>query len=93
MPTITFLVNGQTQAVQSDAGKTILQIALDHNVPIEHACGGNGFCTTCICKVKEGAANLEAHTEREEGMGVSGDDRLGCQAVVKGDVTIEVTGA
>ncbi|MDD4319877.1 MAG: 2Fe-2S iron-sulfur cluster-binding protein [Candidatus Peribacteraceae bacterium] len=92
MPTITFIVNGEKKAVQADAGKTLLQIALDAGVPMEHACGGNGFCTTCLCKVKEGAQNLTPPTDREEGMGVAGEDRLGCQAVANGDMTVEITG-
>lgn len=91
MPTVTFLINGQKTSVESPAGQTLLQIALDHNLPMEHACGGNGFCTTCLCKVKGGTANLNPRTDREEGMGITeGEDRLGCQATVQGDVTVEV---
>lgn len=93
MPSVTFIIKGQPQVVTADAGKTILQIALDANIPMEHACGGNGFCNTCACKVKAGAENLEPKTDREEGMGIAEGERLGCQAVVKGDVTVEIAGA
>jgi ferredoxin len=92
MPKVTYIFNGQKTVVETEAGKTLLQIALDHNIPMEHACGGNGFCTTCMCKVKEGMQNLSPRNDREENMGVMEDpDRLSCQAQVEGDVTVEVT--
>lgn len=92
MPTVTFVqANGQMTKVETDAGQTILQIALDHGIPMEHACGGNGFCTTCMCKVKEGMGSLSPRNDREENMGIQNDpDRLSCQALVEGDVTVEV---
>lgn len=91
MPKVTFHYNGQVTEVEAEAGKTILQIALDNGVPVEHACGGNGFCTTCMCKVKSGMENLSDRNDKEENMGISDDpDRLGCQAEVNGDVEIEV---
>ena len=74
-------------------GETLLKIALDHDIPIEHACGGNGFCTTCLCKVKKGMEHLSPHNDREENMGFSeGEERLSCQAKAQGtgDVTVEV---
>ncbi len=92
MPKVTYILNGQTKVIETEPGKSILQIALDHDIPVEHACGGNGFCTTCLCKVKEGMQNLSPRNDREENMGVTEDpDRLSCQSVVNGDVTIEVT--
>jgi len=91
MPKVTFHHSGQIQIVEAEPGKSILQIALDAGIPMEHACGGNGFCTTCMCKVKEGMENLSPRNEREENMGVMEDpDRLSCQSEVKGDVTVEV---
>lgn len=91
MPKVKFIVNGQTTEVETEAGKTILQIALDNGVPVEHACGGNGFCTTCMCKVHSGMENLSPRNDKEENMGITEDsERLGCQAEVNGDVEIEV---
>ncbi len=92
MPKVTYILNGQAKVIETEAGKSLLQIALDHDIPVEHACGGNGFCTTCLCKVKEGMQNLSPRNDREENMGVTEDpDRLSCQSVVNGDVTVEVT--
>ena len=93
MPTVTFhLSNGQTKTVDAPGGQTVLQIALDAGIPIEHACGGNGFCTTCMCTVKRGMENLTPRNDREENMGITNDPyRLSCQSRVKGDIEIEVT--
>ncbi len=90
MSTVTFILGDQRKTVSADDGKTILQIALDAGVPIEHACGGNGFCTTCLCRAQEGAEHLSPKNDRETMMGLEGEDRLGCQAQVHGDVTVEV---
>ena len=91
MPKVTFVINGQKTEVEDTAGKNVLQIALDNGVPIEHACGGNGFCTTCLCKVKAGGENLGERNDKEENMGITDEDeRLGCQAVVNGDTELEL---
>jgi ferredoxin len=92
MPKVTFIQqNGQITEVQAPEGDVILKIALDNGIAMEHACGGNGFCTTCMCKVKEGMENLSPRNDREENMGIVNDpDRLSCQSEVKGDVIIEV---
>jgi ferredoxin len=92
MPTVTFIYGDQIKKVQGDTGESLLKIGLDADIPIENACGGNGFCTTCLCQVKEGMASLSDRTEREENMGVMNDpDRLTCQATVQGDVTVELS--
>ncbi|MDB4979125.1 MAG: ferredoxin, 2Fe-2S [Candidatus Peribacteria bacterium] len=92
MPTVTFISSdGKRTEVEAESGQTLLQIALDHNVDMEHACGGNGFCTTCMCKVKSGMENLSERNDREENMGVVDDpDRLSCQSQVLGNVEVEV---
>lgn len=92
MPKVTFMQDGgQITEVEAAEGGTILQIALDHNIPMEHACGGNGFCTTCMCQVEKGMENLSPRNDREENMGVVDDpNRLSCQSQVKGDVTVKV---
>jgi ferredoxin len=92
MSEVTFVQsNGQVTKVQANNGDTLLKVALDNGIPVEHACGGNGFCTTCMCNVKDGMANLSPRNDREENMGVTDDPkRLSCQAQVQGDVTVEV---
>jgi len=91
VPKVTFHYDGETKTVEAEKGQKILQIALDNGVSIEHACGGNGFCTTCLCNVKKGMENLSDRNDREENMGIMDDpERLSCQAEAEGDVEIEV---
>lgn len=92
MPDITFVFpDGQMKKVTTEGGKSILQIALDSDIPMEHACGGNGFCTTCMCDIEQGMGSLSPRNEREENMGVMEDPkRLGCQSVVEGESEVKV---
>jgi len=74
---------------------SFLDIALNNHIDLEHACGGNCACTTCHVIVKEGEENLSEMQEDEEDRlyladGLTLHSRLGCQAVVKGDVTVEI---
>ncbi len=74
---------------------SLLDIALANDVEIEHTCGGVGACSTCHVIVRAGEANLsEADDEEfdrvEMAPGNTIHSRLACQAVVGGDVTVEV---
>jgi len=91
MPKVKFLPANVVFDVK--AGESILDIALNHGVPIQHACGGFCACTTCHCEVMEGQSNLEAPDSDElERLEVLDDrrpnSRLSCQSKVKGDVTV-----
>ena len=39
--------DGQTYAIEAEVGKTVLDAALDNEVDIEAACGGELACSTC----------------------------------------------
>lgn len=75
-----------------DFSKTFLQHVQQSGLDWMHACGGKGRCTTCKVIVVQGAENLEPKTAAEiryENLGLLADnERLTCQAKVKGDVTI-----
>jgi 2Fe-2S ferredoxin len=102
VPKVTFLPENQTVEFESgklpyhDHGKpeSILDIAMNFGIHLEHACGGSCACTTCHVIVQEGENNLSP-TEDDEldrldmAAGLTLRSRLGCQAVVKGDVTVE----
>lgn len=91
MAKVTFHFDGQKQTVEGKKGESLLKIALDNMLPMEHACGGNGFCTTCMCEVKAGGDLLNERNDREENMGITNDPyRLGCQARVDGEGEIEI---
>jgi ferredoxin, 2Fe-2S len=96
MPKVTF-TNGthSNQVCEAKAGDSILDVALANDVPLMHACGGFCACTTCCVIVKAGEAGLaEAEDEELDRLESTGQGkpahRLGCQAKVHGDVTVEI---
>ena len=105
MPRVTFLP--QNLGVEFDPARlpyqrhgkpgSILDVALNFDVPLEHACGGHCACTTCHVIVREGEENLTPMEDDEadrigQASGVTLHSRLGCQAVVTGDVVVEIPG-
>ena len=80
-----------------DHGKpqSLLDIALNNKIFLDHACGGNCACTTCHVVVKSGVENLSEPDDDElDRVELAADfqlnSRLGCQAIVKGDVVVEI---
>ena len=93
MPKVTFLP--MNQVCEAKEGESILDVAINFDIPIQHACGGFCACTTCHVVVRSGASALSAmdddETERVERATASQpDSRLGCQAKVHGDVVVEI---
>ena len=94
MPKITFLPLNQT--VEGNPGDSILEVALIHDIPLQHACGGFCACTTCHIDVKEGHDSLtpveEEENERMDALDTPTPvSRLGCQARLGNrDVTVEI---
>lgn len=103
MPKVTFLPENVT--VDYDPATTpysehglkgsLLDIALNNGLHLEHACGGSCACTTCHIIVRAGQNNLSEMDDDEADRvemapGLTLHSRLGCQAVVKGDVTVEI---
>lgn len=91
MPKITFKNTGETFEVP--AGTSVLECAIDHNIPLNHDCGGNCACTTCHLFVEDGAQNLESMSEDERGLLEANDkldekSRLGCQARIKSGAVV-----
>ena len=100
---VTFLPEGKTVEFEhgklpyKDHGKeqSILDVALNNDIRLDHACGGNCACTTCHVWVKEGAENLsEMEDDEADRLDTAWDltphSRLGCQAVIRGDVVCEL---
>jgi 2Fe-2S ferredoxin len=93
MPKVKFLPSGVE--VEVKAGESLLDIALSHDISIQHACGGFCACTTCHCEVTEGESNLDpADSDEVERLDVLDErlttSRLACQAKVRGDVVVRV---
>jgi 2Fe-2S ferredoxin len=104
VPKVTFLPANITVDVDPDKmsyaehGKpmSLLDIALNNGIHLEHACGGNCACTTCHVVVKQNMdGNLSPMEDDEadkldEAPGLTLHSRLGCQCVVEGDVVVEI---
>ncbi len=76
---------GRDGEIEARLGQSILDVALEHGVHLDHACGGVCACSTCHVKVLAGADALSDSTEDEEDQldearDVGLDSRLGCQA-------------
>ena len=74
---------------------SILDIATEADVEIEHSCGGVCACSTCHVKVRQGLQSCSKATEDEEDMldtarDVDTDSRLGCQCVPNGSQDLVV---
>src|SRR5512144_2214287 len=100
---VTFLPEGKTDQDEhgklpyKDHGKeeSLLDVALNNGIRLDHACGGNCACTTCHIWVKEGAELLsEMEDDEADKLDMAADlqlnSRLGCQAQVlkPGKVTV-----
>jgi 2Fe-2S ferredoxin len=105
MPKVTFIVDGEARILDVDLASmtyghhgrpgSLLDIARNFDVPLEHACGGSCACTTCHVIVREGAQHLsEMQDDEVDRLDTAWDltprSRLGCQAVVTGDVVCEI---
>jgi 2Fe-2S ferredoxin len=76
-------------------GEHLLEVAVEHGVNIEHACGAVCACSTCHVYIESGMDDLsepsEAEEDRvEEAPGLQRNSRLSCQCVVRGDGPIVV---
>lgn len=103
MPKVTFLnldktvefEHGKLPYAEHGKPESILDVALNFGIQLEHACGGNCACTTCHVIVKQGENSLSEMDDDEQdrvdmAAGVTVHSRLGCQAVVQGDIAIEI---
>lgn len=100
MPQVIFLPHEKFcpdgLVVEVEPGTNILELAHEHHIEMESACGGVCACTTCHCIVREGFDSLEEADELEEDMldkawGLERQSRLACQVFVgEEDLTIEI---
>ena len=105
MPKVTFIVDGEERILEVDLASlpyshhglrgSLLDVAKNLDIPLEHACGGSGACTTCHVIVREGEGHLSDMQDEEAdrldtAWDVTPHSRLGCQAVVRGDIVCEI---
>jgi 2Fe-2S ferredoxin len=105
MPKVTFILrDGTEKTIEFEHGRlpyqehglpeSFLDVAMNHGIPLEHACGGSCACTTCHLFIREGEHNLSEPEDSEldrldTAWDLRTNSRLGCQAVIKGDVVAE----
>ena len=104
MPKVTFIKDGKETTMEFEHGKmpylehglpeSFLDVAMNFGIPLEHACGGSCACTTCHLYVRSGEENLTLPEDNEldrldTAWDLRPESRLGCQAVIKGDVVVE----
>ncbi len=102
---ITFLPANQTfefeqgELPYQEHGKpqSILDVAINKDFFLDHACGGNCACTTCHVVVHKGEELLsEMDDEEADRLDMAADltlhSRLGCQAVIEkpGEIVVEI---
>ena len=100
MTNIIFLPNDELcpegLVAEAKVGQTILDVALENDIDIEHACEKSCACTTCHIIVREGFDSLEESDELEDDMldkawGLEPESRLSCQSVVADeDLVVEI---
>lgn len=95
------------ETVEVDPGKlpygrdgragSILDIALAHDIELDHSCGGVCACSTCHVIVRQGLASCNEASDDEldqldNAPGLTATSRLGCQCVPNGteDVVVEI---
>lgn len=87
---VTFTPLGTTAEAKND--ETILDVARRAAVPLGNSCGGIGVCSRCKVRVVAGAENLTPATSVEArfaaARGFAEDERMACQAVVRGDCVV-----
>ena len=102
---LTFLPENKTFEFEhgklpyQDHGKpeSILDVAMNFGLHLEHACGGNCACTTCHVVVKKGRECLsEMEDDEADRLDMAADlqlnSRLGCQTVIEkaGEIVVEI---
>jgi len=81
--------------VMAAKGEHLLEVAVEHGVNIEHACGAVCACSTCHVYIEEGMDDVSESTEAEEDRveeapGLQLNSRLSCQCIIEGDGPIVV---
>jgi 2Fe-2S ferredoxin len=102
---VTFIIAGEPRTVECDPTAlpyqhhglrgSLLDVALNFDIPLEHVCGGNCACTTCHVIVRSGMEHLSTMEDNEadrldQAWDLRPESRLACQAIVKGEVVCEV---
>lgn len=80
------------KTIWSHKRQSILSLLLKHKIPVDHSCGGNATCGTCVIQICEGELNSknELETEFSEERGLNPSERLSCQSYPLSDIVIKL---
>ena len=81
--------------LKAAVGETVLEVALDHGINIEHACGGVCACSTCHVYLESGEEAVSEPEDEEldrveEAPGLQINSRLSCQCKIERETPIVV---
>ncbi|UOF00474.1 2Fe-2S iron-sulfur cluster-binding protein [Bdellovibrio reynosensis] len=78
----------------SQKDQSVLDVALRLKIPLNHTCGGNGTCGTCLVHIVNGIESLEPRTEIESEMAEDrkfpDHERLACQLKPHDHLVVEI---
>jgi 2Fe-2S ferredoxin len=90
---VTFTPLGRAAEAKPD--ETLLDVARRAAVPLGNSCGAVGICARCKVRVIAGGENLSPPTSIEvrfgTARGFAADERMACQAVVRGECEVTTT--
>ena len=96
--TITFkLSDGQpVQTHVAAPGESVLDVALNNGIQLQHNCGGVCGCSTCHVYINAGGDDLPEISDKEEDFIDRAENprinsRLACQCVVEANMQLVVT--
>ena len=96
--TITFQFNdGQpAQTHVAASGESVLDVALNNGIQLQHNCGGVCGCSTCHIYINAGGNDLPEISDKEEDFIDRAENprinsRLACQCLVEVDMQLVVT--
>jgi Na+-transporting NADH:ubiquinone oxidoreductase subunit F len=89
---VKIVINGdEGNAIETEAGSTLLSTLSSNKLLLPSACGGGGTCALCKCQILEGGGDVleteKGHLSRAE---QKDHVRLACQVKVKNDMKIKV---
>lgn len=99
MATVKFTFEDSTLepiTVQATEDVSILEITEEHDIHLNHNCGGVCACSTCHVYILKGEDDLEEISDKEEdfidrAINPTLQSRLACQCIIlNGDAEIEV---
>ena len=89
-----FVQFGDGQKIQTEAGTSILEVALSNDIELENFCEGCCSCSTCRIEVVSGGQYLSKMQQDEANIlgekRVLNGDRLACQAKINGPVQVKI---